>query len=481
MDYRVKSLKVNMILNLFKTLFTTFFPLLSFKYVSSVLGKNGIGTYNFCNSFVQYFSILAALGISTYAVRECAKIRDEKQKINELGCELFSINIISSIIAYIILLIFVFSVSKIYFYRNMILILSLSIMCTTFNVEWVNIVYEDFLYITIRTIFFQILSFVIIVVLVKNENDYIRYAIITIFTSACISMCNWIYVKKYVTLKFVLNKRLLEHLKSIFTIFFMNIAITIYVTSDITILGLIKGNSEVGLYTVSTKIYSSLKTILASVISATIPRLSYTIEKNINEYIRRLKDVVSVLLLLCIPIIVGVCLLPEFLIKTIASEEYYECKYALKLLSIAIFPTLLSTVVNSNVLLAQRKERLILLSTCIGGIVNCILNIILIPMLGINAAALTTLISEVLVCVIAIYQGHKTLMQLELKLICIDFFKVIIGIMGIVITYYIFFWLIKRTYATSICFIVISMVVYFMIELFFRHSGISFLISRKER
>ena len=317
MKYKQKSLNVNMLLNFLKTIFTTVFPLITFKYVTSVLGKEGIGAINFSNSIIQYFSIFAALGISTYAIRECAKVRNSNEKISLLSSELFSINIISTLISYSILFFIVLFVPALSTNRILILILSVSIICTTLGTEWVNIVYEDFLYITIRTIFFQIFTFVLVIFFVKNQTDIFKYALISSFSSFVINFLNYMYVKKYVNLKLLFNKKLLRHLKPIFTIFAMNIAISIYVTSDITILGFLRGETEVGLYTVSSKIYSCIKTILASVISVTIPRFAYIIDSNKEEYLVQLKSIFSIILLFGIPIVVGIILLPDFFITII--------------------------------------------------------------------------------------------------------------------------------------------------------------------
>ena len=74
------SLGKNALLNGIKTLLNTLFPLITFPYVSRVLSVMGIGKYNFSVSVMQYSLRLAAFGIATYAVREGAKYREEKEK-----------------------------------------------------------------------------------------------------------------------------------------------------------------------------------------------------------------------------------------------------------------------------------------------------------------------------------------------------------------------------------------------------------------
>ena len=66
---RKKSMKENAILNALRTLAGIVFPLITYPYISRVLGADNLGKINFANSIVSYFSLLAALGISTLTVK----------------------------------------------------------------------------------------------------------------------------------------------------------------------------------------------------------------------------------------------------------------------------------------------------------------------------------------------------------------------------------------------------------------------------
>ena len=82
-NMKQKSLGVNAILNGIKQCCSILFPLVTFPYVSRILGNGGYGKYSFSFSITNYFILFAALGIYTYAVREGAKIRNEQNKINK--------------------------------------------------------------------------------------------------------------------------------------------------------------------------------------------------------------------------------------------------------------------------------------------------------------------------------------------------------------------------------------------------------------
>ena len=64
-----KSLKINAVLSGIKQCCAIIFPLITFPYVSRILGSDGVGKYSFSYSVVSYFLLIAALGINTYAIR----------------------------------------------------------------------------------------------------------------------------------------------------------------------------------------------------------------------------------------------------------------------------------------------------------------------------------------------------------------------------------------------------------------------------
>ena len=155
-----RSLGINAFLNSLRSVLNLLFPLITFPYVSRILSVNGMGIYNFSNTYVNYFILIAGLGIATYAVREGAKYRDNKGLISKFASQVFTINIYSTIIAYILLLGSLVIFKNLHNYVSCILIFGLLIIFTTVGTEWIYTIYEDSSYITIRSILFKILSIV---------------------------------------------------------------------------------------------------------------------------------------------------------------------------------------------------------------------------------------------------------------------------------------------------------------------------------
>ena len=74
--------RTNVIVNIIRTLVMTLLSFITFPWVCRYLGANQVGIYTWANTFVFYFLILAKIGIPNLAIRECVKVRDNKEGLN---------------------------------------------------------------------------------------------------------------------------------------------------------------------------------------------------------------------------------------------------------------------------------------------------------------------------------------------------------------------------------------------------------------
>ncbi|MBT8900498.1 flippase [Lactobacillus delbrueckii subsp. bulgaricus] len=390
-----RSLGKNAILNSIRQFLNVIFPLITIPYTSRVLSVSSMGIYNFSGNYANYFLLLASLGIPTYAVREGAKYRDDHQKISDFSSQIFTLNIISTMISYIIL---IFTLQFPFFkkYALTIVVFSLQIIFTTIGTEWIYTIYEDFTYITVRSILFKVLSIALLFVFVRETNDFLPYAGVTVFASVGSNILNYIHTKSIVKIRIINNfSQLKAHIKPVFTIFFSTLAINIYVTSDTTLLGFIKGNYAVGIYGVASKIYGTMGPFLASILIVTIPRLAMLFgKKNFKEYKNVLGSVIKVMVTILIPSSIGIIMLAPEIIMIISGKKYLASVTPLRFLAIALIFSLLNTIVSECVMIPAHEEKKVLKANLIAASVNLILNLVLMPFFSFNAAAVTTVISE---------------------------------------------------------------------------------------
>lgn len=389
------NVKKNTIFNTIKTIFSIIYPLITFPYISRVLMAQNIGKINFGNSIISYFALIASLGITTYAVRECSKVRNDKEKLNKTASQLLSINIMSTLVAYIVLGITLVVAYPLDNYRTLICIQSTTILFTTFGADWINTAMEDFRYITIRTISMQILSLVLMFIFVRSPEDYLIYAVISVVASSGANIINIFYRRKFCKTKFTFHMDIKRHLPPILLMFSMILSQTIYTNSDTTILGLIRGDYEVGLYSTAVKIYHLVNTVIASVAWVVMPQLSAGFaKKDYKEVNRLLKYSMNFIIVLGLPCIVGVNAIAMPIIDVMAGPEYYDAVTALHIFTVTLFFSLIGGWLANMIMIPSGKEKLCLISCGLSAIVNIILNLILIPQFGLNAAAITTAIAE---------------------------------------------------------------------------------------
>ena len=77
-----KSLSINAVLNATRSVLNMLFPLITYPYITAVLSVDELGKYSFSLSIINYFALIAGLGVSSYAIREGARIRDDKKALS---------------------------------------------------------------------------------------------------------------------------------------------------------------------------------------------------------------------------------------------------------------------------------------------------------------------------------------------------------------------------------------------------------------
>ena len=386
-----KSLKLNMALNAVKSLMGIVFPLISFPYVAKTLSVTDLGQYNFASSVIGYFALFAQLGISSYAVREGAGIRDNQEKLKKFCGEILSINMLATAIVYVVFFMCLLTVPKFHGYTALLLTFSVQIIFTTIGTEWIFGIYEDYLFLTIRSIVVQMLSIVLLFVFVRKQGDVIPYAVVTVTANVGANVVNCVCAQKKIRFGLRKSLNLRHHLKPILIIFSTALACTIYVNSD-----------------VSTKIYTVLKTVATSTLMVAIPRLSYYIANNMqSEYNKQLKTILQTVIVLIAPVTVGVIMLRREVILLLADESYMGAIESLVILCAALPVCVLATFVGQCILMPFKDEKIIFKATMISAAVNLILNLILIPFFAQNAAAFTTLLAEGTALIIQAYYARK--------------------------------------------------------------------------
>ena len=394
---QVPSLKKNVALNVTKTLFSLIFPLITFPYASRILLPDGIGKVNFARAVIEYFVLIATLGISVYGIREAAKMRDDKVRLSKITKELFIINIVSTLFAYILLAFAMLCVPKLSSYRALLCVISATILFTALGLDWLYTAVEDFEYITKRYIFFNALSLVLLFVFVKEQKDYLWYASISVFANVGSNILNFIHSRKYIDFSIVHQLEFKKHLKPVCVLFAMAIAIKVYTVLDTTMLGFLCNDWQVGIYTAAIKIDKIILSLVVAACAVLLPRLSYYSENDVEKFNKLAYKGLDILLMVSVPCCIGLFLLSYHIIMLLSGEHYIESVPVMRIMNPIILIIGMSNFIGMQLFMPLRKERYTLYSVVCGAVFNFILNLILIPRYQALGAAISTLCAEAVV------------------------------------------------------------------------------------
>lgn len=466
-----KSLKLNMILNAIKGIMGIIFPLITFPYVSRVLGVDNLGSFNFANSVISYFVLAAGLGISTYAIREGSRFRDDNSKFKHFADEMFTINMAATAVSYFLLLVFMIAVPKFANYKVLLIILSLQIVFKTIGIEWIYSIYEDYAYITARSIAFQVISLVLMFAFVRERTAVNIYAAISVVSGVGSNVLNYFHAKRYCNVGITQKVDWKRHMKPIMVLFAMSVTVTVYVSSDTTILGFLCSDYNVGIYSVATKIYGIVKTLLSSVLIVSIPRLSALLGANDKiGFEKNASDIYKTLITIMLPAMVGIIALRKEIVLIVSGEEFISAVPSLVILSIALIFCMGAWFWGQCILVPAKKENIVFKATVASALVNIILNFALIPFWKENAAAFTTLLAEAIAFFWCKHEGKKIIKPVGINKVLM---KTICGCVGIVLCDVIVTQLKLGTYGQTIVLIMLAVVAYFSIELLLKNEALT--------
>ena len=399
-----KSITFNFVMNVILSMSSFIFPLITFPYVSRVLLPDGTGKVSFATSVITYFAMFAQLGIPTYGIRACAKVRDDRKKLSKTVQELFCINLLMTVVAYIAFGIALLTVPRLQQDKTLFVIISLTMIFNAIGMEWLYKALEQYTYITVRSIVFKFVALIAMFVFVRQKADYVVYGAITILASSASNIFNFINIHKYVDMEVSEKLQIKKHLKPVLVFFAMSCATTIYTHLDTVMLGFMKTDTDVGYYNAAVKIKTILVTVVTSLGTVLLPRVSYYIEKGMmEEFWKTARKAMNFVVMFSVPLFIFFILFAREGVYFLSGNAFEGAVIPMQI----IMPTLLfigmTNIMGIQMLVPMGKEKFVLYSEIAGAIVDLVLNMILIPRYAAAGAAIGTMAAEIVVWIVQLY------------------------------------------------------------------------------
>jgi len=375
------------------------FPLITFPYVSRVLGVNNIGIYNFIESIINYYILFSMMGMATVGVREIAANQYNRLQLSKTYSSLLTLNMITTTIAAIVLLITAFLVPKFYEQKYMMFVGLGKLLFFVLTIEWFFKGIENFKYITVRSLFVRTLYVISVFIFVRNQNDYIIYFILQVVMLCVNAIINLVYSSKYV--KFSIKDITFKpYIKPFITLGVYGILTSMYTSFNVAFLGFVANNTEVGYYTTATKLFTIILSLFTAFTAVMLPRMSsLAANGNMDEFKILAKKSIITLLFFAIPCIVIMEIFTPELIYIIAGDGYNGAIKPMRLVMPLMLIIGLEQILVIQILMPLKKDKAILVNSIIGAFVGIILNLVLVPSLKSVGSSVVWIVSELVVLI----------------------------------------------------------------------------------
>lgn len=387
------GVKRNFIYNSLLTVTGYLFPLLTYPYVSRILGVYNIGICNFVNSVIDYYLLFSTMGVISVGVREIAKCKNDTNYKNTVFSSLFSINIIATIFVVLVLFLSIIMIPKFQQYQNLLYVGILKLIFNAFLIEWYYQGIQNFKYITCRSIVIKLVYVISIFIFIKESDDYVLYFCLTIGVTVLNAIINWNHKNVLFLLK---NINIKKYINPVLAFGYNKLMISFFTTFNIIFLGVFVSEIEVGYYTTAIKLYSIIMAFYSALTSALIPKMSLLIADNKMDEVRLMVNkVIDILLAVSLPIIIFSECYSSCIINIIAGKGYEGAIIPFMIVMPMMFTIGIEQIFNQQILMCLNKNKSVMIVSTLSAITSLFLNFLFVKNYKSTGSAICWLVSDI--------------------------------------------------------------------------------------
>ncbi len=401
--------KKNVFYNLLLTLSNILFPIVTFPYVSRVLGPEGIGKAQFVVTFAQYFTLIAALGIPLYGIREVAKVKADKKQLSQLVMELLTINFITTLIlstCYIAVVLFIPKFNE----HLLLYAIGLGLLLLGFtSIDWFYTGTEKFKFVALRSVIIKALSMILLFVFVKHAEDVPAYLGITVFSMVANNVWNMLSLRKEITIHSI-SLQLKKHIVPLLTIFSTTLSISIYTVMDTLLLGLLANDTSVGLYTAAVKLNRVCLPFIVAYGTVIMPQIVQSLhQQQLEKANQHINQSFAYVVFIGVPISLGLFLFAKEFILLFSGNAFIPATTTMQIMCVLPLLIGLNNIFGTQILTSAGQDKSLFISVTAGMLISLTFNLVAIPFLQEKGAALATLVAEIAVTALTYYFVRKKL------------------------------------------------------------------------
>ena len=387
-------------------------------WIARYLGPEQFGILNYAIAIVGIFTAFAALGLDSIVVRELVK--DETNKYEIIGTSFF-LKIIGALLTLFFIYIFTSILPNDSLTNSILFIIASSTIFHSFNV--IDFYFQSKVlsrYVVYANVVSLFLSSIVKIVLILNNSPLIAFALAILFDSFILGI-GLIYY--YFSLNQIRNiyyyKFSIETAKSLLNdswpLILSGVFISIYMKIDQVMINAFLGSEAVGIYSAAARLSEAIY-FIPVVVSASLFPAIVNAKNNNNKliYYSRLQKLYDFMVWTAILIALPIMLFSTNIVNVLYGQEYAQSSTIL-IIHIWTSVFVFLGVASGKWFVSENFMKLYLLRSFYGVLCNVVLNLIMIPIYGIEGAAVATLFGYAVVAYFSDLFNIKTRRNFKMK------------------------------------------------------------------
>ena len=419
------GIKKNFIYNSFLIVPNYVVNLILFPYCARVLGVEKFGTISFVQNVVQFFLFIAMMGITTIGIREVAK-QTNKADLEKCYSSMFFLNLLYTLVSIVLYIPLIFLIDKFYAHKELYILGVFQILFNTFCIEWFFRGTENFKYITIRNVVVKTLYVLLVFALVRSDEHYAVYYLLTVLVTVVNAIINFCYARKFV--RFAWKRiSITRYVSGSFSLGGYAILTSMYTTFNVAYLGFLWDDAQVGLYTTAIKLYTIILGFYSAFTSVMLPRMSALLSKGDDDSFNRLiNKSFELLYTIALPMVIILIILSPEIILLLAGAKYEQAVTLSRIVVPMLFVVGVAQILSFQVLIPKGYDKTTLYASILGAIVGTSGNVWLTRYYAAVGTCITVAVTEICVTMYYLYISvRRHLIHIDYTLILKHFFAAI--------------------------------------------------------
>ncbi|WP_045407540.1 oligosaccharide flippase family protein [Vibrio jasicida] len=386
------SLKKNVIGLATAQIFNYVLPLLQFPYLTRILGTELFGLVMFGLSATMLVQVITDYGLDISLTKEISERKRSKRKLGAYLYQSLALKSFLLLISLIVIAIVVFN-SELKNHETFSLFIIATVSLNAFNPIWLfQGLEKSYVYARI-VIVFRVVSLGLVILLIKEPNDYFIYTVIMALTAlGTFAACYYIICKRWNIKPVRTGFKTVTYLaKNSFEFFLSRVGASMFVSSSTVFLGSFSTLIQVALYSSAEKLFAAGMGVFSPITSPLLPYMNRT--KNYALFYKIVFACVSVSALgVTFGFVFG-----DDVLRIMFGQELVAAKPTLNVLMISLAISVVGVLFGYPALMPLGKERHANISVMIGGVTQvCLIVFILVSNTELTAfnAALSFTISN---------------------------------------------------------------------------------------